>query len=94
VTKIKGKGYIDLATQKSGTIFTTRKLKKLSEEHTELTQLYEKTQRGLVKEVVAIAGGYYSFILEYVPTLCSVIHTDSRGFGQFGGINRRDRQVG
>jgi DNA mismatch repair ATPase MutS len=91
VTKIKGKGYIDLATQKSGTIFTTRKLKKLSEEHTELTQLYEKTQRGLVKEVVAIAGGYYSFILECVLTLCSVIHTDPRGFGQFGGINRRDR---
>jgi DNA mismatch repair protein MSH2 len=33
-------------------------LKALSEEHTELTQLYEKTQRGLVKEVVAIAGEY------------------------------------
>lgn len=58
MTKIKGKGYIDLATQKSGTIFTTRKLKKLSEEYTELTQLYEKTQRGLVKEVVAIAGKF------------------------------------
>ncbi|GHJ90150.1 hypothetical protein NliqN6_6552 [Naganishia liquefaciens] len=68
VTKIKGKGYIDLATQKSGTIFTTRKLKKLSEEHTELTQLYEKTQRGLVKEVVAIAASYTP-ILEALDNL-------------------------
>ncbi len=55
VNKIKGK-YIDLATQKSGSIFTTKKLKSLSEEHNSLTQLYEKTQRSLVKEVVGIAG--------------------------------------
>ncbi|KAJ9104285.1 hypothetical protein QFC20_004567 [Naganishia adeliensis] len=68
VTKIKGKGYIDLATQKSGTIFTTRKLKALSEEHIELTQLYEKTQRGLVKEVVAIAASYTP-ILEALDSL-------------------------
>lgn len=93
MTKIKGKGYIDLATQKSGTIFTTRKLKKLSEEHTELTQLYEKTQRGLVKEVVAIAGGCLARILVYTLIMRSVIHTDSRGLGQSGGIHRRDRQV-
>lgn len=56
VSKMKNKsGYIELATQKSGTIFTTRKLRSLSEEHTELTQLYEKQQRSLVKEVVGIA---------------------------------------
>jgi DNA mismatch repair ATPase MutS len=59
VNKIKGK-YIDLATQKSGSIFTTKKLKALSEEHSSLTQLYEKTQRSLVKEVVAIAGETHS----------------------------------
>ncbi|KAJ9105070.1 hypothetical protein QFC19_003702 [Naganishia cerealis] len=68
VTKAARKGYIDLATQKSGTIFTTRKLKSLSEEHTELTQLYDKTQRGLVKEVVAIAASYTP-ILEALDSL-------------------------
>lgn len=52
----KKKGYIELATQKSGTIFTTRTLKQLSEEHNDLTSQYEKQQRSLVKEVVAIAG--------------------------------------
>jgi DNA mismatch repair ATPase MutS len=56
--KLKNKPkYIELAVQKSGTIFTTRALKGLSEEHSELTQQYEKQQRSLVKEVVAIAGG-------------------------------------
>ena len=55
--KLKNKPkYIELAVQKSGTIFTTRALKGLSEEHHELTQQYEKQQRSLVKEVVAIAG--------------------------------------
>lgn len=50
------KEYIDLATQKSGTIFTTKTLKALSEEYFRLQELYEKQQRHLVKEVVSIAG--------------------------------------
>lgn len=86
VTKIKGKGYIDLATQKSGTIFTTRKLKALSEEHTELTQLYEKTQRGLVKEVVAIAGECGAAERTFASNLLSLLHAHFGGFGQFGGV--------
>lgn len=51
------KGYIDLAVQKSGSIFTTRLLKELSEEYTRLQDLYAREQSKLVKEVVAIAGG-------------------------------------
>ncbi len=47
------KGYIDLAIQKSGSIFTTRLLKELSEEYTPLTDLYARDQSKLVKEVVA-----------------------------------------
>lgn len=50
------KGYIDLAVQKSGSIFTTPRLKELSEEYTRLQELYAREQSKLVKEVVAIAG--------------------------------------
>lgn len=67
-SKIKGSKYIELAVQKSGSIFTTRALKALSEEHNDLTRLYEKTQRGLVQEVVAIAASYTP-ILELLDAL-------------------------
>ncbi len=47
---------IELGTQKSGYIYTTTKMKRLSEEYDELQAQYEKQQRSLVQEVVAIAG--------------------------------------
>jgi len=50
------KGYIDLATQKSGSIFTTARLRELSEDYYRLHKEYEDKQRALVKEVVTIAG--------------------------------------
>jgi DNA mismatch repair protein MSH2 len=49
------KQYIDLATQKSGSIFTTARLRELSDEFQRLQDEYEKKQRHLVKEVVSIA---------------------------------------
>lgn len=49
------KGYIDLATQKSGSIFTTSTLKGLSDQYYDLQEEYNKAQRVLVKEVVNIA---------------------------------------
>ena len=55
--------------QKSGTIFTTRTLKNLSEEHGDLTAQYEKQQRSLVKEVVAIAGKSGSLVT-ITPNQC------------------------
>lgn len=58
--------------QKSGSIFTTRTLKHLSEEHNDLTALYEKTQRGLVQEVVAIAASYTP-ILELLDSLVAAL---------------------
>lgn len=51
------KGYIELATQKSGTIFTTSRIRELSEKYVDLKQDYEKKQRHLEKEVVQIACG-------------------------------------
>jgi DNA mismatch repair ATPase MutS len=49
------KEYIDLTTQKSGSIFTTRTLRDLKDEYSTLQEDYEKAQRLLVKEVVDIA---------------------------------------
>ncbi|KAI8991054.1 muts domain V-domain-containing protein, partial [Mycotypha africana] len=57
--KIRNKNdYIELSTQKSGTFFTTRALKQLSDSHRKLTEEYEQTQRGLVKEVIDIVATY------------------------------------
>nr|XP_019008106.1 DNA mismatch repair protein MSH2 [Kwoniella pini CBS 10737]OCF46887.1 DNA mismatch repair protein MSH2 [Kwoniella pini CBS 10737] len=66
------KGYIDLATQKSGTIFTTPHLKQLSENYFDLQAQYDKSQRHLVKEVVGIAASYTP-ILEILDNLIAAI---------------------
>jgi DNA mismatch repair ATPase MutS len=50
------KGYIDLTTQKSGSIFTTRILRDLSDQYLDLQKKYETLQNSLVKKVVEIAG--------------------------------------
>jgi hypothetical protein len=50
------KGYIDLTTQKSGSIFTTRVLRELSDQYLDLQKKYETLQNSLVKKVVEIAG--------------------------------------
>ncbi|WVR08513.1 hypothetical protein IAU60_005568 [Kwoniella sp. DSM 27419] len=66
------KGYIDLATQKSGSIFTTRHLKELSENYFDLQEAYEKQQRHLVKEVVKIASSY-TIVLEMLDNVLAAI---------------------
>ncbi|OCF39837.1 DNA mismatch repair protein MSH2 [Kwoniella heveanensis CBS 569] len=66
------KGYIDLATQKSGTIFTTRRLKDLSEQYFDLQDKYERQQRHLVKEVVGIASSYAP-VLEMLDNVIAAI---------------------
>ncbi|TRM69557.1 muts domain V-domain-containing protein [Schizophyllum amplum] len=50
--------YIELATNKSGVYFVTKKLKTIAADHKELTQAYSRKQSGLVKEIVAIAATY------------------------------------
>jgi DNA mismatch repair protein MSH2 len=66
------KQYIELATQKSGTIFTTTALKNLSEEYSDLQEEYEKKQRHLVKEVVHIASSYTP-VLEILDDLVAAL---------------------
>lgn len=54
---IKGKSkYIELRNITSGVHFTTKTLKRLTDEYKDLTKEYDRKQSSLVKEVVAIAG--------------------------------------
>lgn len=50
------KKYIELGTNKGGVYFTTPKLKQHAENFKEISKAYERTQRGLVKQVIEIAG--------------------------------------
>ncbi|KIM69472.1 hypothetical protein SCLCIDRAFT_1207895 [Scleroderma citrinum Foug A] len=63
----KNKKYIELGTTKSGVYFTTKTLKLLATEYQETTDDYQRTQSGLVKEVVSIAS-------TYTPVLESLDH--------------------
>lgn len=48
--------YTELNTNKGGVFFRTKALKQLAEDFAELSQTYSRTQSGLVKEVINIAG--------------------------------------
>ncbi|KAF8217826.1 DNA mismatch repair protein [Mycena galopus ATCC 62051] len=50
--------YKELGMTKSGSFFTTNKLRSLAEDYRDYTEKYEKAQRNLVKEVVNIASTY------------------------------------
>lgn len=76
----RSKKYIDLGTLKSGQFFTTTTLKELSDDHKETTQMYSKTQSGLVKEVVTIAATYtpvlesWNNVLAHLDVIVSFAH--------------------
>jgi len=67
------KGYIDLTTQKSGSIFTTRTLRELSDQYLDLQKKYETLQNSLVKKVVEIAG--MSFLFSFFNYHPSTVHS-------------------
>ncbi|GAA5811327.1 hypothetical protein MFLAVUS_004760 [Mucor flavus] len=80
-SKIRNKSeYIELNTQKAGTIFTTRRLKDAGERYQELSKSYEDRQRGLVKEVISIVGTYcptlesLGFVIAHMDVLISFAH--------------------
>ena len=50
------KEYIELSTQKSGSIFTTMTLRELSDKYFKLQEEYNEKQKHLVAQVVSIAG--------------------------------------
>ncbi|KAI8619884.1 muts domain V-domain-containing protein [Chytriomyces sp. MP71] len=51
--------YEELTTLKSGTLFTTSKLKRLSSEIDDLREKYDEVQVNLVKEIISITAGYF-----------------------------------
>ncbi|OZJ02634.1 hypothetical protein BZG36_04160 [Bifiguratus adelaidae] len=50
--------FIEYATQKAGTYFTTSKMKDLSSSWHDLSAQYDRKQNDLVKEVIAIVGNF------------------------------------
>ncbi|KAJ3198756.1 MutS-like protein [Entophlyctis luteolus] len=58
--KIRGKKeYQELATNKSGSLFTTPTLRRLSGSIDDLRTKYEELQESLVKEIIGITAGYF-----------------------------------
>ncbi|KAJ3062114.1 MutS-like protein, partial [Quaeritorhiza haematococci] len=73
-SKIRGnKDYIELATQKAGVLFTTQKLKRLSNEHADLAKRYDEQQAALVGQVIEVTATYCP-ILETLNQL--IAHLD------------------
>ncbi|KAF8067657.1 DNA mismatch repair protein [Lyophyllum atratum] len=81
--KVLTKKYIELGTNKSGTFFSTRKLKDLAEDFKEFSQNYTRTQSGLVKEVVTIASTYTPVlesldnVVAHLDVILSLAHVSS-----------------
>ncbi|KAI1807454.1 DNA mismatch repair protein msh-2 [Daldinia bambusicola] len=50
--------YQECSTQKNGVYFTTKALQSYRREFDQLSQTYDRTQRGLVNEVVSVAASY------------------------------------
>jgi DNA mismatch repair ATPase MutS len=57
--------YKEIMTQKNGVYFTTNSLRDLNREFDQATQAYDRMQRGLVGEVVEVAGRFNSEILSF-----------------------------
>lgn len=52
------KDYQECSTQKNGVYFTTSAMTSMRREHDQLSENYNRTQRGLVNEVVSVAASY------------------------------------
>lgn len=69
VIRNKGKAYPEIATQKNGTYFTTPKLAEMRREFDQLSDNYNRTQSGLVSEVVNVAASYCPVIEQLAGVL-------------------------
>lgn len=72
-----GDNYIELQTVKAGVFFTTRKLRKLSEQYTEYSDEYNSKQKELIKEILSITLTYQtvflrlSLVLSHIDVIAS-----------------------
>lgn len=64
--------YIELINKSNGVSFTTAKLKTINIDNKQLTIAYEKKQKDLVKEVIAIASSYGSVLERLNDVLANV----------------------
>ncbi|KAL9631880.1 MAG: hypothetical protein Q9164_005651 [Protoblastenia rupestris] len=64
------KQYQECSTQKNGVYFTTSNMQTLRREHDQLSENYNRTQSGLVSEVVSVAASYCP-VLEKLAALLS-----------------------
>ncbi|EED23919.1 DNA mismatch repair protein Msh2, putative [Talaromyces stipitatus ATCC 10500] len=61
--------YQECSTQKNGVYFTTRTMQELRREHDQLSSNYNRTQSGLVQEVVNVAASYCPVLEQLAGTL-------------------------
>ncbi|KOS17972.1 DNA mismatch repair protein msh-2 [Escovopsis weberi] len=73
-------GYQECSTQKNGVYFTTKKLQSYRREYDQLSQNYNRTQSGLVGEVVQVAASYcpvlerLAGVLAHLDVIVSLSH--------------------
>ncbi|OKL59264.1 DNA mismatch repair protein msh-2 [Talaromyces atroroseus] len=63
------RGYQECSTQKNGVYFTTKTMQELRREHDQLSSNYNRTQSGLVQEVVNVATSYCPVLEQLAGTL-------------------------
>ena len=72
--------YKEISTQKNGVYFTTNELQELRREHDQLSTSYNRTQSGLVGEVVGVAASYtpvleqLAAVLSHMDVIISFAH--------------------
>ncbi|KAL8831230.1 MAG: hypothetical protein Q9191_000977 [Dirinaria sp. TL-2023a] len=74
------KGYQEISTQKNGVYFTTSTMQSMRREHDQLSENYNRTQSGLVTEVVNVAASYcpvlekLAGVLSHLDVIVSFAH--------------------
>ncbi|CDO94455.1 unnamed protein product [Kluyveromyces dobzhanskii CBS 2104] len=77
------KKYIELSTVKAGIFFSTKELKQIAEDTSELQKKYEQQQSSLVKEIVSITLSYtpvlekLAIVIAQLDILCSFAQVSS-----------------
>ena len=72
--------YQECSTQKNGVYFTTSRMQELRREHDQLSENYNRTQSGLVSEVVGVAASYcpvlekLAAVLSHLDVIVSFAH--------------------
>ena len=75
------KQYQECSTQKNGVYFTTSTMQSMRREHDQLSENYNRTQSGLVQEVVNVAASYcpviekLASVLSHLDVIISFAHT-------------------